>query len=193
MTTIFSFDVKGSQWKALGGEGAFGFVCIPSNAIPALSDAEIVRFVRESARQAELAQAAAYAGNYMTASERELDYHIKYMGEESARRNLELFEQFADEYVEIAQMASRFRAALERINKRMEARKRVKTIRRTLSKDYTTLFYRVGKRDGFKCQHCGSTDDLTLDHIMPAIAGGESKYENLQILCRSCNSRKGAK
>lgn len=43
------------------------------------------------------------------------------------------------------------------------------------------------------CRYCGSTDDLTVDHIKP-----RSKYpelaltvNNTQILCRSCNSSKG--
>jgi hypothetical protein len=50
-------------------------------------------------------------------------------------------------------------------------------------------------RDGHSCQACGSTDDLTIDHkIIPWINGGTSKDpENLQVLCRSCNSSKGTR
>src|SRR5579884_346360 len=50
-------------------------------------------------------------------------------------------------------------------------------------------------RDSGRCQWCGATDDLTIDHkIMPWVEGGSSKDpENLQLLCRSCNSRKGTK
>jgi 5-methylcytosine-specific restriction protein A len=43
------------------------------------------------------------------------------------------------------------------------------------------------------CSRCGSTDDLTADHIVPLSAGGESVIENMQTLCRSCNSRKGGR
>jgi 5-methylcytosine-specific restriction endonuclease McrA len=44
------------------------------------------------------------------------------------------------------------------------------------------------------CLCCGSEDDLTLDHIVPLeTAGGPDAPENLQILCRRCNSGKNAR
>lgn len=48
----------------------------------------------------------------------------------------------------------------------------------------------VLRRDGYACQSCGCRDDLTLDHIYPWSLGGPDTVENLQTLCRSCNSRK---
>ena len=51
----------------------------------------------------------------------------------------------------------------------------------------------VHERDGWECLHCGSGDDLTLDHIVPWSAGGSDEIDNLQTLCRPCNSRKGAR
>ena len=51
----------------------------------------------------------------------------------------------------------------------------------------------VYERDGFQCLHCGEVENLTLDHIHPYSLGGEDTFENLQTLCRSCNSRKGAR
>jgi hypothetical protein len=44
-----------------------------------------------------------------------------------------------------------------------------------------------------QCVRCGDTVDLTIDHIIPRIRGGKNVLENLQILCRTCNSRKGSK
>ncbi|MFK0282572.1 HNH endonuclease [Streptomyces sp. NPDC090499] len=35
--------------------------------------------------------------------------------------------------------------------------------------------------------------DLTVDHIIPLAKGGTHHRENLRVLCRSCNSRRGAK
>lgn len=49
----------------------------------------------------------------------------------------------------------------------------------------------VYERDGFKCVICGVQKNLTLDHIKPEILGGESTLENLQTMCKSCNSSKG--
>lgn len=48
-------------------------------------------------------------------------------------------------------------------------------------------------RDGNRCQACPSTTDLTIDHVFPQILGGGNDPSNLRVLCRSCNSSKGAK
>ena len=50
----------------------------------------------------------------------------------------------------------------------------------------------VMERDGC-CRHCGAVDDLSIDHIVPFSRGGQDTVENLQVLCRPCNSKKGAK
>ena len=49
---------------------------------------------------------------------------------------------------------------------------------------------RIFERDGYKCLLCGAMEDLTIDHIIPVYRGGSDEDNNLQILCRSCNSRK---
>jgi 5-methylcytosine-specific restriction endonuclease McrA len=51
----------------------------------------------------------------------------------------------------------------------------------------------VMRRAGWKCQRCPSSEGLGVDHIIPVIRGGENTLENLQALCRSCNSEKGTK
>lgn len=51
---------------------------------------------------------------------------------------------------------------------------------------------RIYSRDGFACIECRSRTDLTLDHIYPWSLGGPDSEDNLQTLCRPCNSRKGA-
>lgn len=54
----------------------------------------------------------------------------------------------------------------------------------------TRLF--VWQRDGGKCRNCGSQQDLHFDHVIPRSWGGSSGVENVQLLCRQCNLRKGA-
>ena len=45
--------------------------------------------------------------------------------------------------------------------------------------------------NGHKCVFCGSSEDLTKDHIFPTSLGGTDYPGNLQPLCRKCNSKKG--
>jgi len=51
----------------------------------------------------------------------------------------------------------------------------------------------VFERDEYTCKMCGSREHLHADHIIPEIKGGLAVMENLQTLCRSCNSSKGAR
>ena len=51
-------------------------------------------------------------------------------------------------------------------------------------------------RDQGICHLCGATPtgrNLTLDHIVPLICGGDHAATNLRVACRSCNSRKGGR
>ncbi len=49
----------------------------------------------------------------------------------------------------------------------------------------------IFKRDGFECQYCQTTEQLTLDHIVPRSKGGRSSWKNLVTACKTCNARKG--
>jgi superfamily II DNA or RNA helicase len=54
------------------------------------------------------------------------------------------------------------------------------------------LKLQVKQRDGFKCVCCGfaSKQALVVDHISPHYYGGSNALENLQTLCKECNSIK---
>lgn len=54
-------------------------------------------------------------------------------------------------------------------------------------------FRAVWDRDGWECVSCGSHRNLTVDHIVPVARGGSDDLTNLQTLCGSCNSSKGAR
>lgn len=59
--------------------------------------------------------------------------------------------------------------------------------------NYSKVMERLLHKYNFQCVECGKTKDLTIDHIKPVKLGGADVETNLQILCRSCNSKKGAK
>jgi len=46
---------------------------------------------------------------------------------------------------------------------------------------------------GRKCLCCGSTENITIDHVVSVKNGGVNEIENMQPLCKSCNSRKSTK
>jgi HNH endonuclease len=44
----------------------------------------------------------------------------------------------------------------------------------------------VFDHDGGQCQHCGATQNLELDYIIPLSRGGLNTEKNLQVLCAPC-------
>jgi len=50
----------------------------------------------------------------------------------------------------------------------------------------------VWTRDGGHCRSCGTGVELQFDHVIPIALGGSSSADNLQVLCGTCNRRKGA-
>ena len=63
----------------------------------------------------------------------------------------------------------------------------VKVPHRKVALSRTNIF----KRDGERCVYCGTTKDLTIDHVIPRSKGGTESWENLVTACHSCNSKKG--
>ena len=50
----------------------------------------------------------------------------------------------------------------------------------------------VMERDNYTCVYCGSTNNPELDHNEAHANDGSDEIDNLQVLCMSCNRRKGA-
>jgi hypothetical protein len=67
------------------------------------------------------------------------------------------------------------------------------------SPEWDMLRKQVIKQKGKVCAECGrritQNSDITVDHIKPRSRYPESalKLENLRVLCRSCNSKKGSR
>ena len=49
---------------------------------------------------------------------------------------------------------------------------------------------RIYKRDGHECVYCGSSRNLTLDHVIPKSRGGTNNWTNLVTSCQKCNLKK---
>lgn len=55
---------------------------------------------------------------------------------------------------------------------------------------YRTTAWQKLPRAGLICVDCGSTRDITIDHVIERHKGGTNAINNLAPRCRSCNSRK---
>jgi 5-methylcytosine-specific restriction endonuclease McrA len=61
------------------------------------------------------------------------------------------------------------------------------------SRRYREQRERVFKRDGRICQVCGTDEgEMHIDHVISRKSGGDHSLDNLRVLCKSCNLRKGA-
>lgn len=47
-------------------------------------------------------------------------------------------------------------------------------------------------RDNHACVYCGSSENLTIDHVRPRCRGGETTASNCVTACLSCNQAKGS-
>lgn len=51
-------------------------------------------------------------------------------------------------------------------------------------------------RDGWSCGYCGrdiTSENGTMDHVIPREKGGKHRWENVAAACRPCNAKKGSK
>lgn len=86
---------------------------------------------------------------------------------------------------------------------RADNQKRDSRLTRNGKADYSITLPRVYDRCGGICQMCGkqltfncdpnSDDYPSIDHIRPISKGGLHVWTNVQLLCRRCNTQKGAK
>lgn len=76
----------------------------------------------------------------------------------------------------------------ERCQKMMAKKPTTYNVRTKIS---PTRRKKIYARDGYKCLKCRATENLTIDHIVPASRGGVKRKFNLQTLCKKCNEEKG--
>lgn len=93
------------------------------------------------------------------------------------------------------------RIAIERASRerRKEFQRRRKNARQQIrnrlltTADTIILDKELKKLYSSNCQFCNSTENLSIDHIIPLSRGGNHTYGNLMTLCTRCNSSKGNK
>lgn len=90
----------------------------------------------------------------------------------------------------VSEESNRRRLRLEKAHalQAMTAELDTKNRRIPLSQDVKVL---VWQRDSGRCVECDSQKNLEFDHVIPLAMGGSNTTRNLQLLCESCNRRKG--
>jgi 5-methylcytosine-specific restriction endonuclease McrA len=69
-----------------------------------------------------------------------------------------------------------------------------KALKRKLDQNYSEYDSNITKQAfNCKCVNCNSSNNLTIDHHFPLSKGNPLSLSNAVVLCRSCNSSKGAK
>jgi len=65
---------------------------------------------------------------------------------------------------------------------------RQKRPRRKLNaEEFTVLRHGVLERDGWRCQHCGSSKNLDVHHLAKRSKLGDDALDNLITLCVACH------
>jgi hypothetical protein len=75
--------------------------------------------------------------------------------------------------------------AVEAMTRQLDSRAK----RQSIPQDVKTAIW---QRDNGRCVECESQVSLEFDHIIPFSMGGSNTVRNLQLLCETCNRRKGA-
>ena len=92
--------------------------------------------------------------------------------------------EYAKIIAESAGMKGQFGFIMSRFNKLKNGEMKWKDLEKD-AKEYL--------KEERKCIYCGSTSDLSIDHIIPQSKGGLDIAANSILACKSCNSSKGNK
>ena len=61
----------------------------------------------------------------------------------------------------------------------------------TSSAEATRLWRRkIKERWDYRCAYCGSTENITIDHVLARSKGGKDTTKNMVSCCHSCNQSK---
>jgi hypothetical protein len=195
-------DKEGREWGVASGLTDDPCVLIPISTLQQIvNPSELYEIATGLIHKAKLAAALDNAGFFDHEDRESISRNFTL---ESIQSYIESLKPFLDEpmskkeTLSIHQAFSRLSQseaiALERLAQKKTPSPKTKTqaTRGKLASNYNAIFIQLGRRDGFHCQHCGTTTDLQIDHIDPVCNGGTNNLVNLQLLCGKCNRLKGS-
>ena len=106
----------------------------------------------------------------------------------SHRKDVDKIIAFITKAARTINIADKFRKDIKFTIGRIKSAKRKPSKRKHIPKAVRDA---VMERDNYTCVYCASTNNPELDHNEARANGGSDDDDNLQVLCRSCNRRKG--
>lgn len=124
-----------------------------------------------------------------------IQYHMDYQRGRKEKTK-EIQDRYREKNREKIRLYGKERRGLEYVKKQRAEHERARNINKRAAggsvrkKDIDNLL----KNQKSMCAHCHcKVKDFHVDHVMPIMLGGSSDIGNLQILCASCNMKKGSK
>ncbi len=116
------------------------------------------------------------------------------MTDKSPGKKVDKIIAFITKAARTVNIADKFRKDIKYAIGRIKSAKRRPAKRKPAKRKHIPKAVRdaVMERDNYTCVYCGSTNNPELDHNEAHANDGSDDIDNLQVLCRSCNRRKGA-
>jgi hypothetical protein len=198
MTVSIHVNVNGYEFEFMSSSWKFKEACIviPLSTAEAMDGSSLGEILGELIEEAYFADALGTADEMIQYSKMgsrnselipvdiiedqidRIDRLRKFAGQD---QEIDKALRLIDVSIEAARIAAERKAAKEKVRSELQA-------------GYHKTLVRLGRRDGFRCASCHSSDaDLQIDHVIPVSRGGMNDLDNLQLLCRKCNTEKSDK
>lgn len=139
-------------------------------------------------RKNNLDKRKAYAAKYHAEHREEEKARGKRYREANRQKVKEVLREYRDLNAEkIKEYKRKYRENNPEVIRQHHLNRRVKKAK---NESFFVLKKEIRKLMSSPCVNCGSTDNPTIDHIIPVSRGGRNSIGNYQTLCKSCNCSK---
>jgi len=87
-----------------------------------------------------------------------------------------------------------WRKKLSNFWSRLSTKNKKTNTNHTTPPDKEKLYKKATKSLGYGCRYCKDTlgiDNISIDHAVASVRGGTNDLDNLDFICKRCNTRKG--
>lgn len=184
---VETFKVDEVEFRLISEWHGGGFLSIPIEGMAIAS----TEFQLALIKAYQIASELYLAREFEYAAESSISFARQFYETEESWHDF-LFRLLSNKYIHDS-TRSKIIEELNNLKHRKDLQRKAIETRLELSREYPVTYKFLVQRDGEKCKLCGATEKLQIDHVSPVINGGKNDPQNLQLLCKTCNSKKGAK